>query len=78
MGHRYQTTIEVHNDSDRDRSTAVTIVADLGRGGTSDAIDVPAAASDAWAVTADAPTDDPIGDVECSAFVTAVELELDS
>lgn len=75
--HRYQTTIEVDNNSDRTHSVAVTIVADLGRGGTSDTFDVPAGGLDAWAVTAEATTDDPVGDAECTSFVNAVELILD-
>lgn len=75
---RYQTTVEVHNESGESHAVAVTIVADLGRGGTSDPIEVPAGASDAWAVTAEATTDDPAGDAVCSEYVNAVEVTLDS
>jgi hypothetical protein len=74
---RYQTTVEVRNDSSETHDVAVTIVADLGRGGTSDAFEVAAGATDAWAVTADEATDDPVGDAVCTDFITEVELVLD-
>ena len=75
--HRYQTTVEVRNDSSERHEVVVTIVADLGRGGTSDAFEVAAGAADAWAVTADEATDDPVGDAVCTDFITEVDLVLD-
>lgn len=75
---RYQTTVEVRNESDRTHEVAVTIAADLGRGGTSDTFEVPAGAADAWAVTAESTTDDPAGDVECSEYVTGVDVIVDT
>lgn len=74
---RYQTTVEVRNDSDVAREVAVTVVAELGRGGTSDTFEVAAGAGDAWAVTGDETTDDPVGDAVCTEFIDAVELVLD-
>ena len=71
---RYQTTIEIRNESDVDRAVTVTVVADLGRGGVSDTIDVPAGASDAFAVTADETTTDETGDAECTSYIEGVEV----
>ena len=73
---RYQTTVEVANESDATQTVTVTIDADLGRGGVSDSFEVPAGAGDAWAVTSDAETDDEVGDVECADFINDIELSL--
>jgi len=73
---RYQTTIEIRNESNVAQAVTVTVVADLGRGGVSDTIDVPAGASDAFAVTADETTDDEVGDAECTAYIEDVEVTL--
>jgi hypothetical protein len=76
-GRRYRTTVEVMNESSTAQTIAVTIAAELGRGGVSDAVEVPSGGSDAWAVVADEETTDPIGDVECADYILGVEVTLD-
>lgn len=75
-GRRYRTTVEVVNESSTSQTIAVTIGADLGRGGVSDAIDVAAGGSDAWAVVAEAETTDAVGDVECGDYILSVAVTL--
>ena len=75
-GRRYRTTVEVVNSSSTAHAIVVTIEADFGRGGVSDAIEVPAGGSDAWAVVADEETTDPIGDVECGEYIVGMEVTL--
>ena len=74
---RYSTTVEVHNQSDDTHSVAVTIEADDGRGGISDAIDIPAGSRDAWAVVGTDATTTPVGDVECDDYVDAIGVIVD-
>ena len=76
-GRRYRTTVEVENRSDVDQAVTVTIEADDDRGGTGPTIDVPAGASDAWAVVSDGETTDAEGDAVCSDYITAITLTLD-
>ncbi len=73
---RYSTTLEVENGSDVAQTVTVTIDADLGRGGVSDSIEVPAGARDAWPVTSDAETADAIGDVECADYINDITVTL--
>jgi hypothetical protein len=75
-GRHYQTTIEVRNGSDLAQTVTVTVDADLGRGGVSDAFEVPAGASDAWAVTSDEETTDGVGDVECADYINGIQVTL--
>ena len=75
-GRRYRTTVEVRNTSDTAHDVSVAIAADGGRGGVNDPIEVPAGASDAWAVVSVEETTDPIGDVECADYITGVTVTL--
>jgi hypothetical protein len=75
-GRHYLTTIEVRNGSDLAQTVTVTVDADLGRGGVSDAFEVPAGASDAWAVTSDEETTDEVGDVECADYINGIQVTL--
>ena len=75
-GRRYTTTVEVHNDSTATQAVTVTIIAEHGRGGVSEAVEVPASATDAWPVVADEETTDSVGDVECADYVTGVEISV--
>lgn len=75
-GRRYRTTIEVRNGSDAAQTVTVTVDADLGRGGVSDSFEVPAGASDAWAVTSDEETADEVGDVECADYIDGIQVTL--
>ena len=76
-GRRYRTTVEVVNESKTARTITVTIRADLGRGGVSEAFEVPSGATDAWSVASDEETSDPVGDVECADYITGVELTVE-
>jgi hypothetical protein len=75
-GRRYQATIEVHNGSDAAQKVTVTVDADLGRGGVSDSIEIPAGANDAWAVTSDEESIQEVGDVECTDYINAIRVGL--
>lgn len=76
-GRRYQTTVEVTNGSDSAADVTVVIDADLGRGGTSAAVEMTPGGTDAWAVTSDDVTSDPVGDVDCDTYVRGIEVTLD-
>ncbi len=73
---RYSTTIEVENSSDVAQAVTVTIDGDLGRGGVSDSIEVPAGAQDAWSVTSEAETADEVGDAECADYINDITVTL--
>ena len=75
-GRRYRTTIEVENGSGVAQTITVTVDADLGRGGVSDSFEVPAGARDAWAVTSEEETTDPVGNVECADYITGIGVTL--
>lgn len=76
-GRRYRTTVEVRNQSEIDRTVTVGIEASDGRGGSGPAIDVPAGASDAWAVVSVDETTDVVGEAVCSDYITAITVTLD-
>ncbi len=75
-GRRYRTTVEVTNQSGADRTVTVGIEATDGRGGAGPAIEVPAGASDAWAVVSIDETTDAVGDAVCSDYVSAITITL--
>ena len=72
-----RTTVEVHNGSDAARRVIVTVSSTAGVDSDSAAVEVPAGASDAWAVTSRETTDAPRGAVECVDAVASVAVAVE-